>query len=324
MPRPTRLFPEIEPKDSDKGYLYTDNGHQVYYERCGNPKGKPITFIPGGPGCGCEPKDRRFFNPDKWDVLLIDLRGSGKSRPLGKIEYNTTQLAAKDIYDINHKLGREKTALFGGSWGSTLASFYAITYPETVLGMVLRGIFLGEREEINHYTNGQAATSEYGKAVFARFMGHVTPDWKHDPIGFYYHNMQVSNAHRKSYFAYEWIRFEYCMLFEKPKPEEEIEKEIRSLPFEAWALIEAHYFAHNCFMDDKLLVDSAAAGKFPDVPITIVQGKDDMICPPKYARRLNGALPNSELRLVNGGHSSSEPKILKALVSETDALYDMI
>ncbi len=339
MRRPTKLFPEIkeiryeflQPKtvpapESEKkpAASQANEIHRVYYEVCGNPKGKPIVFLPGGPGGGLEPKDRRFFDPKKWRIFLIELRGSGKSKPSRELENNTTQHAVSDIFQILERNKIKRAAFFGGSWASCLASVYTITHPETVSGLVLRGIFLGEEEETEDYFSGKLAKTEYAKKAWQRFFNHANPELGWTTQMYYYHQMNSKKEadFRREYFAYEWCRYETCLLYQKPKPEAEIEKEIRSCNFEAWALMEAHYFVHNCFIEDRFIINNAS--KFPDVPVSIIQGRDDMVCPPKSAHRLHKALPGSSLYMVNAGHSSSEPEILKKLVSEIDILYDKI
>lgn len=319
MERPEKLFPEIEPRSH--GYLTTDDGHAIYFEECGNLNGKPITFIHGGPGAGCEAKDRRWFDPEKWRIILFDQRGCGRSRPLGNIQKNTTQDLATDIVGIFKQLGIEKSALFGGSWGVTLAKVFEIMHPEKVSGLILRGVFLGEKKEIDYYLNGKVALTPHAKEAWERFKKHDGQGW--GPLKYYHHQMVHGNMFRKMYYAYEWARYEVCIAYSEPRTELEIEQEIKSCPYEAWALIEAHYFVNNCFLEDNFIINNSRE-KTSSIPVVIVQGKNDMICPPINAIRLHQAIPGSKLHLTDAGHSSSEPETLKKLVSETDALYDLI
>lgn len=318
MKTSTDLFPPIEPYEY--GYLPVDNGHKIYYEQCGNRNGYPILFIHGGPGAGCDKMDRRFFDPEKWKVILFDQRGSGRSKPFGSLKTNNTWALASDIWTLRKELGIEKFVLFGGSWGSTLALVYSILYPRTVSGMVLRGIFLGEADEIDSFTNGSVAL--FRPQVWERFIGPVPPEHKRNPYPYYRQQLNSDDPETRKKFAYEWAFYEMSLLHLNPLPEEKISEETTSFSFESLALMETHYFAHNCFLEDRFIIRNANC--LPSVPISIVQGDWDLVCPPISAYRLHKALPTSTLHMVLAGHSSSDPEIRKKLISETDAMFDRV
>lgn len=316
--RPEELFPEIEPYNT--GFLTVSGGHEIYYEQCGNPKGKPIRFIHGGPGAGCDKKDRRFFDPDKWQITLVDQRGSNRSKPFGELRHNTTWHLVDDLVKLNQKLGIRQTALFGGSWGSTLASVYAISHPETVSGMILRGIFLGEKDEADYYMNGQTAL--FFPEAWGRFAGQVPKEYRKDPAAYYQLQLKSPDPKVRRKFAYEWAFYELSLLHLEQPVQDQTDKETNDFSFESLALMEAHYLSNNCFLKEGFIIRNA--GAIPPVPISIIQGRYDMVCPPISAYRLHKALSTSTLHIVLAGHSSRDPEIRKKLVSETDALFDKI
>ena len=178
-----RLFPPIKPYNS--GYLSVGDGHEIYYEECGNPKGVPVLYLHGGPGAGCDEDTRRFFDPKKCCIIVFDQRGSGRSKPYASIHANTTHHLIGDIDRLLTVLEKKKVVLFGGSWGSTLALVYAIAYPEKVLGMILRGIFLSERKECLDYLNGQIESSRFPE-IRERFLKNVPSDKQNNPADYYF------------------------------------------------------------------------------------------------------------------------------------------
>lgn len=321
--RPTRetLFPPIEPYLN--GYLNVGYGHQIYFEECGNPDGVPILYLHGGPGAGCDRDSRRFFDPRKCRIILFDQRGSGRSRPYASIRDNNTWHLVEDMRKLLKHLGLEgqKVILFGGSWGSTLALVYAVTYPNTVLGMVLQGIFLSEKEECLDYLNGQMEHSRFPE-VCKRFLGNVPEYARSNPAEYYFAMMTSNDQEARRKFAYEWSYYETARLNLTPKSEEELEEEIRSEPYESLSILEAHYIRSLCFLEDGFILRNARL--VPRVPISIIHGRYDDLCSVNSALRLHKVLPTSVLHVVVAGHSRTDPEILKKLISETDLIVSQL
>jgi proline iminopeptidase len=304
----TSLWPEIEPYGTD--YLEVSDIHEIYYELLGNPSGKPAFFLHGGPGGGTSPRARRFFNPEKFHIVLHDQRGAGKSRPKAEIRENTTQDLISDIERLRKHLDLDKILLVGGSWGSTLALAYAETFPENVSGIILRGVFTASKGEIDHFYHG--GTSLFFPDVYDQFIN-TLPDPKRTPIPPYLLELlqEEDPEIRKKYTA-AWARYEGMLAFlEAPKPliEDWIEQDD---PYD-FALLENHYMANNCFLEERQLLDNT--DKIIDIPVTIVQGRYDAICPPITAYLLHQKLPKSKLVLVEkAGHVDSVDPLMSNLI----------
>lgn len=313
------LYPPVRPYH--KGFLTLGEGpHELYFEECGNPKGEPILFLHGGPGAGCDKTDRRFFDPKKWRIILFDQRGSGRSKPFASLYKNTTRHLVFDIKLLLGHLGVSRATLFGGSWGSTLALVYALKYPDTVKGMILRGIFLAERAECGDYLDG-TIDSRFPE-VREHFLSRVPKSARLNPAEYYYVQMTSGSSQRRKRFAYEWTRYELARMRLQPKSEAELDKEIRSFPYESLAVLEAYYIRNFCFLEDGYILKNVR--RLPQVPISIIHGRYDDICPVENAFRLHKVLPHAELQVVVAGHASTDPEIQKKLVLETDALYSKI
>src|SRR3989344_2172214 len=214
------MYPPIEPYRT--GFLSVGDCHEIYWEECGNPNGFPIFLIHGGPGAGCDTDDRRFFNPDKWRIILHDQRGSGRSKPFGELSANNTWALADDIRALRMELNIDKLVLFGGSWGSTLALVYAITFPRAVAGMLLRGIFLGEQDEIDYLYTGNVAL--YRPEVWTRFASCVPPEERKNILSFIHQQLTSSDAETRKKFAYEMAFFEMSLLHLESPPADEIDQ----------------------------------------------------------------------------------------------------
>lgn len=314
------LYPEIQPYNW--GFLPVSFGHNIYFEECGNPNGKPILFLHGGPGAGCNTRDRRFFDPKKWRIILFDQRGSGRSWPFGSIEQNTTWHLVDDIRLLLNFFNVKKTVLFGGSWGSTLALVFAISQPNKVSGMVLRGIFLGEKDEIDYYLKGGVAN--HFPESWRRYASMVPPEHSMNPAPYYREKIISGTTLERKSFSLEWVRFEESILHLKPTESDTntVEKEISNCPFESLAIMESHYLLQNCFMEDKFIIKNA--NFVPKVPIVTIQGRYDIVCPPISAYRLAAVLPHAKMHMVIAGHSSSDPEIVNKLISETDAMFEKV
>lgn len=310
------LYPPIEPYCL--GLLPVDGGHKIYFEESGNPKGLPVFFIHGGPGAGCSVDDRRFFDPKKWRIVIHDQRGCGRSEPFGRLEANHTWALNDDIRILRRALCIDKFVLWGGSWGSTLALIHAINHPRAVAGMVLRGIYLGTKREMDYfYKDGLNGIGIYIPDQWNRYIGNVPVEYRNDPLAYY--AREIKNGNQE--LARELALYECANLHLIPWTKKEVEKDLASAP--AIALLEAHYLSNNCFLEENYILNNASA--IPDnIPITIVQGSYDLVCMPLSARLLSNALPQSELHWTVAGHSSRDSETLKKLISETDKLYDKI
>lgn len=310
-----KLFPKIKPYRH--GYLDVGDGHKLYYELCGNPKGKPVLFVHGGPGAGCSGKDRRFFNPKVWNIILFDQRGANRSKPFGSLRANTTWKLVSDIRRLLRFLNVKKVFLFGGSWGSTLSLVYAIKHHETVTGMLLRGVFLGRKGDIM-YTYGGGAEAYFPEA-WERFAGNVPAKYRNDIIGYYVRQMQSKNRRISNKFAFEFAYYELSLLKLSMAHLDvmKIMGKASSHPgHKSMAIIESYYMKNICFLPKDYILKNISKLKKFRIPVTIVQGRYDVLCPPAQAWLLHKALPKSRLVFAISGHSSSDPPLTAKLVEE--------
>lgn len=306
------LFPEIEPYRTFR--LPVSDLHTLHVEESGNPDGPPVVFFHGGPGAGVSPIHRRFFNPRFWRVVLFDQRGSGKSTPLGELKDNTTWDLVADAERIRTHLGIPKWLVFGGSWGSTMGLAYAETHPERVTGLVLRGIFLGRKLEIDWtFADGLRRMEPDGWDAFVALL---TPRERGAIVRAYYRRLTGDDPAMRREAALAWNKFENhaskLVPVDEPVSEEDVPKEI------ALARIEAHYFLNGCFLksDDQLLRDAERLRRIPGV---IVQGKYDLVCPIQSAWDLHLAWPEAQYVVVpDAGHAADEAGISSALVETTE------
>jgi proline iminopeptidase len=306
------LYSEIEPYKTWR--LGVSDLHELHVEEVGNPDGKPVVFFHGGPGAGIASIHRRFFDPTFWRVILFDQRGCGKSTPLGEIRENTTWDLVADTERIRERLGISKWLVAGGSWGSTLALAYAETYPERALGLILRGIFLGRRAEID-WTFADGCRRIYPDA-WEEFIGTLSPRERGDVIHACLRRLMDPDVAVQRETALAWNLWEerasHLLPKLEPTKEEDVPKEI------ALARIEAHYFVNDSFFnpDDQLLGD---VGKLRHLPAVIIQGRYDLVCPVQSAWELHRAWPGSRLTIVgDAGHAADEPGISSALVEATE------
>lgn len=302
------LFPEIGPYET--GFLPLDAGHFMYWEQVGNPHGLPVLFLHGGPGAGAGAVHRRFFDPAVWRVIIFDQRGAGRSLPLGLIEANTTEHLIADIEVLRKHLGVERFLLFGGSWGSTLALAYAQCHPDRVVGMVLRGIFLGRESEVSWFLHGIAAVFPEAHAAF---MGHLPECERADVLGNYLKRLCDPNPTIHLPAARAWSTFEGSCSTLLPNHDLVV-----SFADERIALglsrIEAHYFANNLFLPKEGLLNRME--RIAHLPAEIIQGRYDMICPPYTALDLVQVWPAARLTVIpDAGHSALEPGTRRALVA---------
>jgi proline iminopeptidase len=307
------LYPENEPFAS--GWLPADAGHEIYYEECGNPHGRPCVILHGGPGGAINPTMRRFFDPAKWRMALFDQRGCGKSRPNASLEDNTTWTLIRDIERLREKLGVEKWCVFGGSWGSTLALAYAITHPERVESLVLRGIFLVSPRELTWFY--QDGASMLFPDAWARFCAPIPLDERGDMIGAYHRRLTSPDRRVQAEAAAAWSQWEGDTISirgpeARPSKFNEVDFAI------AFARIECHFFANGGFFPEEGWILKNAA-KLADIPGWIVQGRFDVVTPMEAAWKLKGVWPGARFEVVwDAGHASTEPGIIDALVRATD------
>ena len=306
------LYPAIESRRS--GTLQVDDVHILYYEECGAGDGAPALFLHGGPGAGCQPSHRRYFDPAHYRVVLFDQRGCGKSLPFGEIKHNTTAHLIADIERLRDHLGVERWLVFGGSWGSTLAMVYAQTYPEHCTGLVLRGIFLGRRAEVDWFLNGMGRFFPEARRAFLS----VLPEGERaDPLPALHARLTSADPAVHLPVAKAWAAYESACIKLLPGPV--AEKGPRSL---AISRIEAHYFVHDCFLEEEQLLRNIE--RIRHLPAAIVQGRYNAICPPGTADELARAWPEAEFEIVaDAGHAASEPGIIDALVRATDRFREL-
>jgi len=304
MARVEVLYPPLEPFAEHK--LRRQGGHVLHVEQCGNPEGFPALFLHGGPGSQTRPLHRRFFDPGFYRIALFDQRGCGRSTPLGHTGDNTTRHLVEDIEALRGHLGVERLMLFGGSWGATLALAYAGTHPQCVAAMVLRGVFLGTRAEVNGYLG-------LGREVPQAWQA-LAQDAGSDVLE-HYHRL-VSQGDLAA--ARRWLAYEDAVMAldtgtaqgnEMGAPEAVL----------ARAKVQLHYLVHDCFLAPGELLSGLAG--LAGTPVLIVQGEHDRVCPPRAAGEVAGRLPKAELRLVeHGGHSATAPEMAQALRRAADDL----
>jgi proline iminopeptidase len=307
------LFPENEPFAS--GWLPTGGPHEIYYEECGRPDGRPCVILHGGPGGAINPTMRRFFDPSKWRMALFDQRGCGKSRPNASLQDNTTWALIEDIERLREHLGIEKWCVFGGSWGSTLALAYAITHPERVESLVLRGVFLLTERELKWFY--QDGASMLFPDAWERFCAPIPPAERGDMMAAYHRRLTHPDRRVQAEAAAAWSQWEGDTISirgpeARPSKFNEIDFAI------AFARIECHFFVNRGFFGaDNWILENAA--KLKDIPGWIVQGRFDVVTPMEAAWKLKSAWPGARFEIVwDAGHASTEPGIVDALVRATD------
>jgi proline iminopeptidase len=309
----TWLYPPVEPNRT--GMLKVSPKHEIYWEESGNPKGKPAVFLHGGPGGGSDPRQRRFFNPEKYRIILFDQRGCGKSKPHAELEENTTWDLVADTEKIRKHLGIERWLVYGGSWGSTLALAYAQAHPSAVTEIVLRGIFLLRRKELLWFY--QEGASFIFPDEWKKYRDFIPPAERKDFITAYYRRLTGPDREIRLQAAQIWSIWEAACskLFIDPAMMAKFGEEDTALAF---ARIEAHYFVNGGFLkhENQLLED---VKKIRHLPCVIVQGRYDMVCPMISAYELYEAWPEAEFVVVpDAGHSVYEPGIAKGVVAATD------
>lgn len=309
----SRLYPTGEP--FRRHHIDVGDGHVLYVEECGNPEGRPVVVLHGGPGGGCSPFMRQFFNPEHYRVILFDQRGCGRSRPVASVQANTTQHLIADIEMIRTTLNIQDWLLFGGSWGATLALAYAQSHPDRATGLILRGVFLGRQQELDWFYGGGAG--RFFPDLWARFCDPIPEDERHDLIGAYHRRLFSDDRGRQQRFALPWLMWENALAGLQSAAASHAPPEYAR----AFARLENHYFANRCFLDENQLLKNR--GRIAHLPAVIVQGRYDMVCPPQSAWDLAQGWDGCELRIVPAsGHALSEPRIASELVRTMNELMD--
>ncbi|WP_444997424.1 prolyl aminopeptidase [Aliikangiella sp. IMCC44359] len=310
-----QFYPEIEPYN----YFLLDVGHdhQIYVEECGNPDGQPVLFIHGGPGGGCSSNDRRFFDPDVYRIILFDQRGCGRSLPHGSLDFNETQYLVNDIEKIRQKLAIDNWHIFGGSWGSTLSLVYAENHPESVLSLVLRGIFLG-RPEDTIWTFSSGGAIRIFPDYWQEYLNALPKSNQSPSIKIAYDLMVGDDKPLAMKVARAWSKWEIrcCTL----KPNDEFVNAATN-DESCWTLArhEAHYMVNDCFLSPNEILENSH--RIKNIPTTIVHGRYDIVCPFDNAWLLHQALPNSKLIVSEtAGHASIEDETKHHLINATQQM----
>ena len=310
------LYPELTEIESFA--LNTEKEHTVYYEVCGNPQGYPVVFLHGGPGSGCNPTQRRFFDPSYYRIILIDQRGCGRSTPQGLVTDNTTADLVADIEAIRNALGIKEWLVFGGSWGSTLALSYALAHADKVSGLILRGIFLSRASELNWFLGD---VSHFYPEAWQDLLNYLPSDAKGNVLKAYRDLVFNEDGNISIPAAARWNAYENAIMRLIPNIESEPAAPLthaQGLIEVARARVQIHYIVNDCFVDGDAMLK--AAHLLSDIPTTIVQGRYDMVCPPKSAWDLHQAMPHAQYQIVqDAGHSAMEIGITSALVAATEA-----
>ncbi len=309
------LYPEIEAFASDT--LSTDSSHKVYFEQAGNPDGAPVVFLHGGPGSGCNENHRRYFNPKKYRIILLDQRGCHRSLPNGGVENNTTQLILSDIEAIREKLKINKWLLFGGSWGATLALLYAEQWPQYVSGMILRGSFLARKKDFDWFA-GQGVNQllpDYWNDLMRDYSSNTSSELVESIHRDVFSTVQNKQLHAaKAWALWTGRVVTNCYDFEyELDANDDPEKLINE------TRIEMHYAYNRYFIEENQILDNIE--QLPAVPVKIIHGRQDFTCLPESSWLLHKAINKSSLTMVkNTGHLAGEPAMVDALINATDEM----
>jgi proline iminopeptidase len=307
------LYPKINPYFTDK--ITVSDIHTLYFEECGNPNGRPVIFLHGGPGGGIQSSYRQYFDPQKWRIILLDQRGCGQSTPFAELRENTTWDLVADIETVRKHLQIEKWAVFGGSWGSTLALVYGITHPTSCTAFFLRGIFLLRKKEIDWFY--QEGCSKIYPDAWEEYLKPIPTHERGNLVQAYHQRLISTDAQVRRAAAKAWATWEGST--SKLIPDSQMIEHYSDDVFaEAFARIECHYFMNNGFLsEDNFLLKNA--DKIRHLPAIIVHGRYDVVCPVENAWDLHRAWPEAELNIIaNSGHSLSEVGIVDALIDATD------
>lgn len=310
------LYPEIEPFQCE--WLATSKIHHIYYEQCGNPAGQPVVFLHGGPGSGCNPNQRRFFDPAYYRIILLDQRGCGRSKPLGCVEDNTTEHLVADIENLRDHLGIKSWLVFGGSWGSTLGLAYALAHPDRVTGLILRGIFLSRTSELDWFLND---VKHFYPESWEKLLAYLPPTERDNHLNAYARRIFSDDTSISLPAAVSWNAYESSML--SLRPSTSTSTPVASDIQIARARVQLHYILHECFIGQRDVLKEVAT--LAHIPTTIIQGRYDMVCPPLTAWRLSQAMPHAQFHVIaDAGHSAMETGVTSALVAATERFKTLL
>jgi len=313
-----QLYPAIEPFAFD--YLETGDGHQVYFEQVGNPNGKPVVFLHGGPGSSCKDHHRCFFNPEKYHIILIDQRGAGRSKPLAKLRHNTTDHLLRDLESIREQLAIDKWLLFGGSWGATLALLYAQTYANRTAGLIIRGTFLA-REKDADWLLKDGASRLYPEA-WQRFIQHVSTNERKDVLSAYHLRLNIDDDEVRQEATREWDAWGGAVVLGEDFDANELEGDVPETAI-AQAQIETHYAKNKYFIEENQILANVA--HLQNLPCTIIHGKQDFMCPIESSFALSQLLPDATfIPLANSNHLAHGDEMVNALVNAADEYCDSL
>jgi proline iminopeptidase len=308
------LFPELEPYRS--GHLAVSASHRIYFEECGNPSGIPVVVLHGGPGSGCNPGQRRYFDPAYYRIVLFDQRGCGRSLPLGSIEDNSIQYLADDMELLREHLDIQNWLVFGGSWGSTLALFYASLYKDKVKGLLLRGIFLASKEEIRWFLYD---VQKFFPDAWGNFVRPLADAERGNILEAYSRRIFLQQGAEAVAAAKNWNAYELAIMRLLPDTSSAGTSDDAAV---ARLRVHLHYLINDCFLQQPLL---GQINKLRHIPAIIVQGRYDMICPIQTAFALHQAWPEADFRIVaDAGHAAVEPGTQSALVEATERFKTLV
>lgn len=315
----TQLYPEIEP--FNQHFIQVSDLHTVHYEESGNPDGKPVLFVHGGPGGGIDPFYRRFFHPEKYHVILVDQRGSGKSTPHADLRENTTQDLISDFEVIRRERDIDSWMVFGGSWGSTLSLAYAQAHPEHVTELVLRGIYLATDKENDWLFNGGGASHVFPD-FWEHFVGIIPVGERDNLLAAYYKRLTSDDPAIVEEAARAWSGWEYSISTLR-HDQKGLREFLDSPAMTSLARLECHYMHHQCFLQPNQLIDNL--DKIKHIPSYIVHGRYDMVCAPGQAWLLHSRWPDSHLDFVeDAGHSLKDPTLAARLVEITNKIVGLL
>ena len=317
------LYPEIEPyatHNIEMEVLSNGSHHQVYVEECGNPEGIPVVFLHGGPGSGCRPQHRCYFDPELYRIILFDQRGCGRSLPHGELENNSTQYLIVDMERIRQQLNISNWVIFGGSWGATLGLCYAQQYPKPVLAMILRGIFLGRQQDID-WVYAEGGASKLFPDAWQNLVEHLPDSEQKQPLKFYHQQLTHSDEVHQMAAAKTLQAWESTIVtLRDHEYQHDHTKEPGPL---AHSRIQLHFALNECFIENKAILDNIDSIK--TIPTIMIHGRYDIVCPMQQTWELHQAWPESELNIIPmSGHAAGEPALIDALIKATDSMADKI
>lgn len=317
------LYPDIEPYQTHefpREKLSHGGQHQVYVEECGNPQGIPVVFLHGGPGSGCRPQHRCYFNPDKYRIILFDQRGCGRSLPSGELENNTTAYLIEDMEYIRETLNIDKWVLFGGSWGATLALAYAQDYPQHIVSMILRGTFLGRRQDID-WVYAEGGASKLFPDAWQKLVAELPESERKQPLQAYFNKLTDDDEAVQAAAAQTLNIWEGTIVMLR---DEEYQPDLTQEPSPlAHSRVQLHFALNNCFIQHQPLLNNL--DNIKTIPTKVIHGRYDIVCPLQQSWELKQAWPEIELRILPlAGHAAGEPAMIDALVAATDELAEAL